>query len=72
MDTTAITIKTAAQRTLATLIQAVAAWTVLIAGAYATGNLTANLAAATAVGTIAVPVATAVQRFAQAWQQSRA
>jgi DNA-binding NarL/FixJ family response regulator len=66
-----ITLQEAGKRVLATTIQAAAACGLVLIGMTATGGLTAAVAVATILGSFAVPVLTAVQRYAQVWLAQR-
>lgn len=66
-----ITFAEAARRTAATAVQALGAFLVTLAGLIVAGRMTATTVGAAACGTVLVPVATALQRYAEAWRHAR-
>lgn len=66
-----MTFKEALKRALATLIQSTAATLVVLLTAFLAGAATTAFVTGTVITGVAIPTATAIQRLAQAYNDSR-
>jgi len=66
-----ITPREAAKRVLATTVQAAAGCGLVLIGMVLAGSATSAAVVGTALGSFAVPVLTAIHRYAEAWLATR-